>query len=319
MGTEEVCGRPGAEPGAIVLRNLRAEWVTPNHARLEWDAEGLEELFAYEVDVAESEAALLAGDLLWTVTDGENPELARSRLLNASGADEVLGTTLRGLDPDTTYRVRLVAEDRTGKVSCSETVGVRTNPAATDGVQMVDESEDGASTMPPCVSLDTGADSAASGERYWQWIARCETVETVDGESGVPVCATPAEPHPTCWENLRFESLDYPLSLNEGQFQRAFLEMWVAVEDSEHGYWGELGVSTPRPLDPTQQLFFTTVRITIASNVGYRLYQIPLRSMRSMGRAMTLEDANEGIRSFRVGTQWNHDAVVRVDGAAIRW
>lgn len=316
-GGEGECGRAGRELGSVVLTNLRVDWVTANQARIAWEAESLEDLFAYEVDIAPTEEAILAGEPTRTVTSDENPELARSFLVGAASADPVLATTLFGLEAGERYRVRLVAEDGSGRVTCSEIIGLLTNPPPALGFSMADESRGSAVPNPPCITFATSSDRASSGERYWEWTAQCERAfDAMIGEYGEPVCEIPDPEHPTCWENLRIESLDYPLSLNASEFQLAFLEMSVAVESAEHGYWAEMGISTPG--DGASD-FFVVGRQTVAANVGYRRYQVPLRILRGSTGQLTADAVNRGIRSYRIGTHWKHGAVVRIDGAAIRW
>jgi hypothetical protein len=300
--------------GAVTLSGLRTEWVTPNQARLRWEAEGLDSLFGYEVEIAESEEALLAGELLRTVTSDENPELARGRLLNATDGDPVLATTIIDLDEDTSYRVRLVAEDNAGSFSCSATVGVLTDEEAVREIPLAAETEDGARPRPECVSFEDDPSGAATGDRYWQWVARCEQVEATT----VAVCGEPVEPAPDCYENIRIEGLDYPFDLSEGEFQGAFLEMMLEVTGSDHGYWGELGISTPGE-GGSGTSFFTRGRLTIASGGGYRRYQVPLRILGGADGRLSTDALNRGVRSFRVGTEWDDGAVVRIDDAAIRW
>ncbi len=123
-------------------------------------------------------------------------------------------------------------------------------------------------------------------------------------------------PYPSCWENLRIEALDYPLTLDEGQFQLAFLELYVAIESDAHGYWAQLGISTPAS---SGQDFFLVGALTLAANVGYRRYQVPLRVLSGETGVLSKDVVNRGIRSFRVGTGWHDGATVRFDGAAIRW
>ncbi len=139
-GAAGVCGRPEAEPGAITITNLHVEWVTASQARIAWEADNLDELFAYEVDIAASEEQLLAGELFRTVTSDDNPELARSFLVGAAGADPVVATTLFELTPAEQYHVRLVAEDSSSRVTCSDVIGVLLNPPADLGFPMADES-----------------------------------------------------------------------------------------------------------------------------------------------------------------------------------
>lgn len=300
--------------GAVVLTNLRTDWVTPNQARLSWEAEGLDDLFGYEVEIGTSEEALLAGEVLRVVTSEDNPELARNRLLNAMDGDPVLGTTITGLDPDTTYRVRLVAEDNAGELSCAPTIGVRTNPAPSREVALTHESEDGANPRPTCVTFEDDPDGARTGDRYWQWIARCGA----GADGPVAVCEDPDMPRPTCWENIRIENLSYELDLSPGQFQNAFLELWVDISGSDHGYWGQIGLSTPDGMGSGQR-FFGRGRLTFASGAGYRRYQIPLDELSSSTGPLDPDTINLGLRSFRIGTEWDAGAIIRIDDAAIRW
>ncbi|MAQ15141.1 MAG: hypothetical protein CMN30_10165 [Sandaracinus sp.] len=306
-------GRCSAE-GSLTLTDLRTEWVTASQARLVWDAEGLEELFEYEVEIAASEEALLAGELLAVVTSHENPELARNRLLNANGGDPVVATTLTGLDPDTTYRARVVAEDTGGIFSCSPTVGLRTDPEPSRETPLTAETRDGARPRPTCVTYEDDPDGAASGDRYWQWVARC--ADTADGP--LSVCVDPAEVAPTCWENIRIESLSYDFALSDGRFQGAFLELSVAIEGSEHGYWAQIGVSTVDEAG-TGQAFYSRGGLTLAADGEYHRYQFPLREMGGPGGGLDAAALNRGLRSFRVGTEWETGAVIRIDDAAIRW
>ena len=303
-----------SEDGALELSNLRTEWVTPNQARLTWEAEGLESLFEYEIEIAASDEALADGDLIRIVGHDDNPELARNRLLNAADGDPVVATTLTGLEADTAYRVRLVAEDTAGGFSCSPSIGVRTDPEATRQVALTDELEAGARPRPACVTYEDDPAGAASGDHYWQWIARCE--ETADG--AVATCAEPVDPAPACWENIRIEGLNYELDLSPGRFQGGFLELWVDISGSEHGYWGQIGLSTGSE-DGVGQQFFSRGRLTLISGGGYHRYQLPLRSLNGGGRPLAAEDLDRGLRSFRVGTEWDAGAVVRIDDVAIRW
>ncbi len=313
--SDGVCGRPGADPGVVELSNLRVAWTTPNQARLGWEATNLDQLFTYEVDVAATEEALGAGDLLWTVDSEENPELARGYLPNTNELDDVLNTTLRALEPNTAYRVRLVAVDSAGGVTCSNIALARTTPEAVEGLPIAQETADGASPLPPCVTLVDSPTTAASGSAHWQYTARCEE-EAAD--RGIPVCGEPSRAYPRCWEHVRVQGLDYDLSLTESEFQQAFLELAVEIVDTDNGFWGEIGLSTWND-ERNGHDNFIEARLTLASNVGYQRYQIPLATLSGGGSTLTPEQLSRGVRGFRVGTIWRDGATVRVDDAAIRW
>ena len=310
---DDICGRSGADPGVVDVSTLRVDWTTPNQARLAWEAANVDALFTYEVDIAASEQALVAGELLRTVDSEENPELARGYLPNTSDLNDVLETTLRELDPDTAYWLRLVAIDTSGGVTCTNIAPARTSPAAVEELPMAQEAPEGANPLPTCVELVDSPETAATGSAHWEHTVRCE--ETAP-DVGTAVCTDPANPFPRCWENVRIQGVDYPISLTESEFQHAFLEMKVEIVDTDDGFWGELGLTT-RGTDTSET--FIKARLTLPSSVGYQRYQIPLRILRSGGTWLTAELLARGVRGFRVGTLWRDGATVRVDDAAIRW
>ncbi len=311
QGEGGVCGRPGAEPSTtITVSELRSAWTTLNQVQLAWAAEGDEDLFEYEMDIAESEAALVNGDVLRTVTAEENPELARSFLPFTGGADAVLSTVVRDLDGDTRYFARLVAVDNSGRVSCSEAVGFRTNPALNSpGVLLANESLDGGGVMPTCVLLMTDPSRAAGGDAFFEYHAIC----LPDGSA---VCEEPAIAGTSCWENVRIQGLDKPVTgMSEGDFRVAFYEVDVAIENSENGYYADLGIQL-------EAGFYIRGGYTLVADGEYHSYQIPLTELAGRDGApaeMTLDSLAGGIRGFRAGTNWVHGATVRVDNAAVRW
>jgi len=310
QGEVGACGRPGAEPSTtITVSEFRSDWSTLNQVRFTWAADGDDDLFEYEMHIAESDTALANGEVLRTVTATENPELARSFLPFTGSADAVLSTIVRNLDGDTRYAARLVAVDSSGRVSCSESVGFRTNPPlSSPGVPLANESHDG-DVLPWCLPLVTDSSRAAGGEAFFEYHAYC------DATAG-SVCDEPAMTGTSCWENLRISGLDEPVrGMSQGDFLLAFFEVDVAIENSDNGYYADLGLTL-------ESGFYIRGGYTLVADGEYHTYQIPLTDIEGVDSApteMTLDSLAGGIRGFRVGTRWAHGATVRIDNAAIRW
>lgn len=309
QGEGGICGRPGAEPGAVTISDVTPEWTTLNQMRLTWATAGSDELFEYEIDIAESDLALARGDVLRTITSADNPELGRAFLPGTSGDDPVLASTVRDLEGDARYAARLVAIDSRGDVSCSETISFTTNPALRNGgLALANESLEGI-VLPTCFPLRMDASRAAEGDAYFEYQSYCDT------DVGA-VCDEPAMTAPTCWQNLRIQDINVPVSdMGEGDLRLAYYEVDVAIENSENGYYADLGIQL-------EAGFFIIGSQTLVADGEYHTYQIPLSALRGADGAparIGLDEMSGGIRGFRVGTSWAHGATVRIDNAAIRW
>jgi len=331
-----VCGRGGDVEGSVVLSNIRLEWVTPNQAEIRWDTENREALFGFEVEIAATEEDLLAGRDVRVVDQSENPELARAELLcTGAQGDEInlINTVIRGLEPNTRYRVRLVAEDDAGDFSCTEAVGVQTNPAPLFGPASLGATgpSAGTYTIPMCIPFVDEASRApedASGTTagFWEYINRCE--DDGDGSAtGVSVptatggmCGAPMVPAPNCPENLRVYSLETDTStLSEADFSSAYLELSIAIESSQCG-WSSLGVRGEKDGDSRD---YKLERIALIADGEYHRYQVPLSVMH--GHGMTTPDGPlpyggiDEITGFWIGSTFSDNAIVRIDDVAIYW
>lgn len=302
------------------LSSFRRVWVTPEQARLGWvlpDPSAASEL---QVDLAPSTAAMMAG-AFETIDGADNPELGRPFLLRTGGADPVLGTVLRELDPDSGYAARLVVIDRGGGVSCSGIVPFRTNLAATDGIPVFEDSlPPGASLHRTCTELVSDAAAAEDGEVSIAHTFACARV----GTSSSSVCGAPATISPDCWENVGFQNGSVDVgTLSAGDLTTAYVEVAVAVDDVSTAFWSEAALQVGTA-------FYRAETFTLITDGAYHRYQFPLAAL---GRACFdrepdcvwdekiegLEQLADGIGGFRVGTTLSHGARLSLDSVWLRW
>ena len=316
-----VCGRSNEEPGSVALLDFRTEWTTPNQARFAWDVENAEELFEYELDVSSDAASLITNPGERIVTLENNPEFARGFLEGTSDSDVVDRTTLRELEPNTPYFVRLVARDNAGGVSCSSPVSVRTSasPSGPSAVLFADEHAS-RQTIPGCMELVDDVETSASGSSHYAWDTLCRLLcPEEDGvrpeECGdtprvsVPVCpGVSGAEAPGCYENLRIQDFNAAFALSAGQYRGAYFEMWVAIEESDIGGWGELGLRTAEGFR-----YHALRNMTFVADGEYHRYQVPLANMTPEVPATSVVTVARFGTSLRTGTR------IRVDDISIRW
>ena len=296
--------RPDApgEDGVFEVANLRAAWATPNAIRWAWDPLGAEgDLAYYELVVGQSED--LAGARVWDV--GDNPELGRYRLPRTGLGDVVTATITDELSEDTFYYAQLVAVDTAGGRSRSNVAVGHTDvaPRPTGVVVLFDDARSGGGyPLPGCIDVSMSGEHAA-GTAHLEWLVRCDaglSAECAAGSGG------------ECWENLRQQGMTIDLSgLSMGDFSTAFLEFELSYTGDQPAWYSEVSVmvGTTR---------FTVAPLTYRADGQYRRFQIPLDQMSYMGTPMTHGDLGT-LTSWRVGAQWTHDGVVRLDEIRVRW
>jgi hypothetical protein len=292
----------GETPGVFGVESLRAEWATPNAIRWAWEATGAEaDLAYYELVVSESEDLSFA--TVWDV--GDNPELGRYRLPRTGMGDVVTGSITDGLPEDTFHYAQLVAVDTAGgRVRSNVAVGhTDVAPRPMGFVVMFDDARRGGGyALPGCIDVVSTGEHAA-GTAHLEWLVRCEaglSVECAGGSGG------------ECWENLRQQDMTIDLSgLTVGDFSTAFLEFELSYTGDQTAWYSEVSliVGTTR---------FTFAPLTHRADGSYRRFQIPLDQMSYMDTPMTHSDLGT-LTSWRVGAQWTHDGVVRVDEIRVRW
>ncbi|MEM6959263.1 MAG: hypothetical protein AAF411_01500 [Myxococcota bacterium] len=338
---EIVCGRAGVSAGTVLISNLTRVWVTPNQVRLEWEAEGLDDLREYRLDVASAPEDLVFGTGDRTVDADENPEFDRPRLLGAQ--DDVLRTTLRGLEPDTEYAVRLVAEDVGGGFSCSDVLVVQTNPSPRVTMRtLIDEQEllQAPATRPTCASRSIDPPSSRFGEAHYAHTIECRVVcplvngvpaESCDesmifSRSLCPPNGDDADVGLTCYENVRFRGFEEALTMSVGQFEDAYVEVWIAIVQPDNangslpptGGWGEMGIRYEGDGVGDGRTYAGFRNTTFVADAGYHRYQVPLSELSP--RLPVSEDGLElVVNGVRMGTQFSHGTVVRMDAASINW
>jgi hypothetical protein len=222
------------------------------------------------------------------------------------------------LSPSTTYYAQLEVVDTGGGVSMSPNMAVKsTGLQPVYAVTIFDDAF--ASTpglvLPSCYaqSMEAPAEDSAV---HFEWLVRCLDV----GGGGASTCDNVVQSWPVCWENLRWEDMSIALtdavSFGPGAFERAYVEFFVAIDasgaDSEgptHGWWADAGITLEGGLK-------SFPRLTYRSDGAYRRYQIKLSEF---GAGLGYEDFEGSLDGFRVGTQWAHGALVRVDEVRIRW
>ncbi|MDQ3033191.1 MAG: hypothetical protein M3Y87_12300 [Myxococcota bacterium] len=316
-----VCGRARVSAGSIDLSTFERSWVTPEQAGVRWALEDPSVVSELQIDLAASATAMDEGD--FETIDGEvNPELGRPFLLRTSGSDPVLSTVLRDLAPDTAYAVRLVVIDRGGRVSCSDDVPLRTNLAPTDAIELFEESlPPGARLRPICTGSTLAIDPATAheGEASIAHTFLCARA----GDATTSVCTEPAELGAECWENVGFESASIDAQrLSAGDFDSAFVEVAVAIDDTSTAFWSEADLRVGADL-------YRISRFTLVADGTYHRYQLPLSALRracyddppgcTWNEPLALAALSESIGGFRVGTTLSHGARLSVDSIFLRW
>jgi eukaryotic-like serine/threonine-protein kinase len=291
---------PGPAAGAIAVDELAPRWVTPNSVRWSWRADGPSEAFLrYELAVSQRREAVeaFAADVVWGPE--HNPELGHFMLPRTSG-DRVLATTTDGLEPDRVYYARLRSIDIRGQHTSTPVVAIRTPLAAARSIPIYsDDAGQHAAARdeyPPCLSRSDQA--PYRGTSHYRYAVAC------DDHGGGSCGATSSLA--ACWENLSLK-LD-PIEirkLNAGTFETAYLEVSVALDESDPAFWSYVAVETP---SGRWQLDTLTMR----ADGRYRRYQLPLQEFAREGQVLRYVDLS-AVVGVQVGGLWTNGGVVRID------
>jgi len=173
-----------------VIQDFRHEWSTANQIRWAWDIEDDTRLSYYELDIAASVEALLAGDFD-TIDSGVSPELAHS-LLRASGEEPVESTVVRDLEAHTVYAARLVTFDTSMGVTCSPAVvQAQTGFEANRPIELFEDDPAPGHTQPGWLEWTMGDDSHDGSDAHYALAIACRPHPELEGEGEtcpLPLC-----------------------------------------------------------------------------------------------------------------------------------
>lgn len=314
-----VCGRAAARPSAIEIASFERWWVTAEQARLRWSLAPGSVATELAVDVASSIEVMNAGEFE-TVDGTVNPELGRGFLPGTEGTDPVISTLMRELMPDTVYVMRLVVTDEAGRIACSPSIPVRTNLSPRTSVPIFEDALPAASYLrPDCATLVLDGTLAAEGEGFINQHYRCEQV---DAETANAVCGEPVTVAPECWENVGVLGAAIDVrGMSAGDFDRAYIEVSVAVDDVSSAFWAEAAVTVGGE-------YYEVTQVTVLTDGAYHRYEIPLSQLGRRcdggsecvwGTPFTRATLGDTLGGFRVGMGLSDGATLRIDSLRLRW
>jgi hypothetical protein len=294
----------GSNDGAIDVTSFSAGWSTPEWIRWEWSLDGVAEDFAaFELVVGTSREDVLARENVRIVTGEENPELDRFELPWSEGIDPVVATHTDGHLPDTEYYAQLVVIDTAGEVSTSRNIAQQRTGVEIGSIPIYDETTPPPGFVIPACLLEQTEGAHHEGSASYAMTVYCEGAD----EEGV--CSPSADGSGICYTNMNLNGMAQSLEkLVEGNFDDAFLEFSLRIDDSPNSYWASVGIQD----GPDDLAVFAPV--TFRADGAYRTHQIPLEAF---GKSYaSYAEVFEGVT---IGGQWGDGATVRVDSIYIRW
>jgi hypothetical protein len=329
---------PAGGDGVVRVENLRAAWRTPNAIRWTWDssAPDNDSLARYELFLARSSADLamrsttpcpgfdLVPGTCCVFDPSTSPELGSYFRPRAGGPAPVRGVFASDLEPNTEYFAVLVATDTGGGTFTSNVAVGRTQIAPIGAVTIADDGDPPGYELPgaPCYAPVTRAGDAQSGTDYLERIHVCvgPDAESVDDTE----CSPNNTSIPECWANIRTQETALDQNLDENQFELAYLEFWMAIEDSGPSYWSHAGAHLL--FSDGRRAYPTFEEITFVPDRGYVRYQIALDQMTWIHPGdmepspITFEDMiGTRFDGYRIGGTFANGARIRIDSIAVRW
>jgi hypothetical protein len=266
---------------------LQAQWSTPNAIRWSWTVD------AGDVDTLQQYRLVLEPISRQYGLD-DNPELGFFQLPGTAGRDLVDGTITDGLEPQTQYSARLIAEDNLGCRSESNLATERTPPTPRRSVALFTE-QPRASLYPDALVVARDPARAFEGEYYLEY-SSADDPECTDRES-------------LCFQNLRLVDLEITARLGEAYNKNAYLEFALSAQTPATPYWANIML-----LDGGQWRSFDAWSVRPQSE--YRRIQVPLRAL--AGRtAATAPAAQSRLGGFGIGGAWGFGATIRIDSVRI--
>lgn len=307
--------------GVVVVRDLRADWTTPNWIHWRWEPEAPDDhqLARYELVVAETVDELLDRSGTARVFDPDtNLEFGWYVLPRGNGVVIVDETLTSGHAPDKEYVALLMSIDTSGKSWRSNIARARTGPVPTGAIVIVDEEDPPGYEIPPsaCFHRVEGDGAYNGGSAYFLR----EHVCTGDNDH---LCEPNRATEEECWVNLRTQDVGLSLeALTEAGFDRAYLEFALSNGGSTTSFWSHAGLNL-RQSDGSRTLWLFE-EITFPPTTDYVMYQIRLDQMpinnRELDLILTYEDiAASELFAYRVGGRFENGAQLRLDAIAIRW
>jgi hypothetical protein len=302
-----------ADEGVITVSNLHAEWEGSAMIYWGWDRAGeVDQIAQHRLYVGEEEDAVRAAACAGTetadvraYTSEDNAELAQAFLRDTEGMDPVRATWADELDDGTLYFAQLVVIDSAGRTQRSNVAQKRTLVEPSNDHDLLANAPE---PFPDCVSPSDAAEDAYDGAPSWRYSPECEWQTMPDP---VAVCERTGAPAPECWQNVRWFT-DELLSISPGQFNQAFVEFAVRVDDSDHLDWSDARLELGG-------IGFHVEGFSIRADGAYRVYQIELGRFAVDERRLTPEDLSAPVTLFWVGGELADGAVIHVDGVRVRW
>ncbi|MCA9673058.1 MAG: hypothetical protein KC503_46015 [Myxococcales bacterium] len=284
-------------PAVIAISTLAQDWATPNTIRWSWQVDGeTDKLAGYTLVVglsAQDVRASQGSAKRWDVQ--QNPELGVFQLAGVQGNQVITGTITDLLAPDTVYFAQLHVTDTAGGTSSTTVVQGRTARAANNAVVLFSDDDTQGYSIPSTLALSSRR--PYQGKFCYEYVSICPNTK------------------PDCWENLRRQDIKVALpALDAASFAQAYFEVAVGC-NGKHSYWSSVWLT----FGSLQNDFFSYEGFTIRCNDGYRLYQFPLRVLKSKSGSLNASDAADGVSEFNVGGLWTAGATVRLDELRIRW
>jgi len=314
-GTEtEDAGRPDAGPpeGRIRVRDLRADWQTPNSIHWSWSTEGMEDLEddfdTLVLVIAESEEDLASETgTARRIDEEERPSLGLwTRLRTCGDNDRVLSVYTDRHTPDTRYFAQLIAIDRRGHRSRSNVAPATTTPAPIGEVVLFSDARPRGYPLPGEIVLSSEAPYRTTNHLLYEH-ASCPPPS--------PECP---QPPGFCYENIRWQDMRAgALPISGGSFGLAYLEMAVAFEAGEASTWSNIGLHLR---EGTSFEVWKIEPFVLRAGTTYDLIQVPLHALTRSDMSLEFEHlSTRELDGFRVGGFLSAGARVRVDEVAIRW
>jgi hypothetical protein len=310
------CFKPTCSP-KVEVKDLQAEWATPNTIAYRWTSAGEETVFLrYEMILAENREDLVgASGSARTITPSTNPEFSFYLRPQTDGA-KVETTLVRELSPSTAYVARLFAIDSAGCAFGSNLVTIQTPEEARASIWLFEN------------SVDAGYSRPSMG------------LDVVDGElvytpANDMECAPMANSDPVCGQPIGVQDLERDIAaggsedvrITASNFGSAFLEARVSNVGEFDSHISVLWLwFNGCPSDDTRGVALDNYRfdeftLPALPDRSYETIQVPLSALHSVddGSAFSFARINSPLCGSVVGAQWNKTGQVRVDWVRIRY
>lgn len=301
---------PPAPPGGVIdVRDLRADWVTPNTIRWSWAVTGNAADFQrYELVTGPTQAVVEShmGAKPWGAL---NPELSEfhPRIGEPPNGEFRVWTITQEHTPGSLTWAKVTAIDKSGRGQ-STAAAAKTAPEATDVFTIFQDSALPGSPEPNAEQfsrVNKGAFGTSS--HCYLFTPKC-----ADGES-------------SCSDTFgQYDLARTITTLSQAEFDRAFVELQMRASALTPGAYVQFSLQFGPPACGAAECRYRHGGLGLKPNDTYRVFQLPLRKLvrNNDPRELTLDVLKQ--RAFKLHgvfwqSRWSANAQVRIDEIKIRW